>query len=448
VNKTEFYKHHYHRVHRRLRGVRVARRDALPAGTALPGDFAAAYGFGAGCCADGQPVKIGILSLGGSYVASDLEQACQQAGIPLPTVEVLIAGGATQDPTDQDSNVENALDLQCAAAAWSRATNKAAQLVIAFGPNGEGGMLAALQALVAAGCRVISISWGGPASSWSSAERAGLAEGFASAVAAGVTVLAASGDNSEDDGTSIPTADYPCSDPNVWAVGGTSVMLSPTGGIMTESAWGDGQPGDEGGGGGFDPWVAQPGWQAGSVPTSSRGVPDTSANADPNTGYRVVANGALTVVGGTSGSTPLTAGLVAAAKSVDSTLPGLLTPRVYRQVATACRDITTGSDGYPAAPGWDPATGCGSPNGVAFIAALRSTEIAVKSPPLPAPAPHPTVGPVTLAQATAWATAGLMKLPLVALRSSAVQAVVGSLSTAWPKGQDAVLDTQRPEPPA
>jgi kumamolisin len=367
-------KHHYHVKHRALRGVRLGRRiaarNALPAGTAPPSIFVAAYGFAAGACKGGASIKIGIVSLGGSYVSSDLEAACSAWSVPMPSVSVLAAGGATEDD-NQDADVENALDLQCAAAAWSHITGTPAELVIAFGPNAEGGMLASLQALASVGCGVVSISWGGPASSWSAEERAGLAAEFAKLTAAGVSIFAASGDNSADDGTGAPCADYPCSDPNVWAVGGTSVELDASGKLASERAWGDGAPGDEGGGGGFDGSVAQPAWQAGVIPSceGGRGVPDTSANADPQTGYQIIANGSATVVGGTSASTPLTAGIVAAVKSI-AIVPGLLLPRLYAARATACNDITEGSDGFEADVGWDAATGLGSPKGEGFMTAL------------------------------------------------------------------------------
>jgi kumamolisin len=415
--------HHYHQIHRRLRGVRLTAHDAFPPGTFTPMEVIAGYGFAQGSFKVPTPVKIGVLSLGGSYVSSDLQAACTAWGIPMPTVTAITAGGAKQDPTDQDSNVENALDLQCIAGAYDSLTKTPANITICFGPNATGGMLAALNALVAEGCNVISISWGGPDSSWSAQERAGLAAGFAAAAAKGVTVCAASGDNSIDDGTGSPVADYPCSDPNVWAVGGTNLVLNVNGLYKSESAWGDGQPGDEGGGGGFDASVSTPTWQVGVVPAGQgRGVPDSSANADPNSGYQICANGSFTVVGGTSASTPITASILAAAKAVDAQAAGLVSAMLYAARATAFRDITTGSNGSPATVGWDKATGNGSPNGVAFSGALG------KAPAPPAPVPPPSAPPAPPAPS------GPAGLTLAQAQQFAAQGAVQALAAHWPVG--------------
>lgn len=428
--------HHYHQGHKRLRGVRILKHDAaaFPAGTFTPGQVAAAYGYKQGAYAGGAPVKVGVLSLGGSYVASDLQAACTAWGIPMPSVQVLTAGGAAEDPTDSGSNEENALDLQCIVGVWSRLTGTAAQLAICFGPNATGGMLAALQALVAAGCKVISISWGGPDSSWDAAERKALAAGFLMAASSGVTILAASGDNSEDDGTSAPVADYPCSDPSVWAVGGTNLVVNADGSLL-ESAWGDGQAGDEGGGGGFDPAVPLPAWQSGVVPPgpfgACRGVPDTSACADPNTGYQVCANGSWGVIGGTSASTPTTAAIVAAAKSVKAGLPGLLTPLVYAARASACSDVTKGSNGAAAIPGWDAATGLGSPRGTSFVAALDGSQPAPPPPPPVLQPPAPS-GPVTLTQVLAWAKEAIDAGPFFTWRKQVEVTVAAGITKNWP----------------
>jgi kumamolisin len=171
----------------------------------------------------------------------------------------------------------------------------------------------------------------------------------------------------------------------VWAVGGTRLLVNSDGSRANEMAWGDGRPGDDGGGGGYDPSIATPSWQNGIVPSRAkgRGVPDTSANADPQSGWQIPANGSWTVVGGTSAASPFTAALIAVAYSVAAKrkgvsvaeiqkTAGLLLPAIYGARATACNDITTGSDGNPAVSGWDPATGLGTPNGDGFIDAIAS----------------------------------------------------------------------------
>jgi hypothetical protein len=106
-----------------------------------------------------------------------------------------------------------------------------------------------------------------------------------------------------------------------------------------------------------------------------RGCPDSSANADPATGYQIVTGGQWVVVGGTSASSPLTAGYVAACLSSSAGSVGDLAHLLYAARGTAFSDITTGSDGFPAVSGWDPATGLGSPNGPGLLAALTNGSI-------------------------------------------------------------------------
>jgi kumamolisin len=397
--------HHYHRAHPRLRGVRGLQSHSLPAGSLTPAQVLTAYGFKQGQYAGAAPVKLGIGSLGGGVVQADIDAAVAAWGMAAPKLAVRTVNGATNDPnSDHDSNVENMLDILLASFTWWWLTGTPADLTICFGPNAGGSMEVVTRDLVKAGVEVASWSWGSAASAWDGLERAALAQAFADAVGANVCFCAASGDNSVDDGTAAPSADYPCSDPNVWAVGGTLLSVNPDGSRAGEAAWGDGQPGDEGGGGGFDPTVAIPIWQRGALPAKSpgRGVPDTAANADPNSGWQISANGSWTVVGGTSAASPFTAALVAVAKGgARAAGTGVAAAAVYGASATACNDITQGSNGDPTAVGWDPATGLGSPRGDGFVQAIAAWARGA-SPQPPAPVPDPTAPPsLTLSRAIA-----------------------------------------------
>jgi kumamolisin len=339
---------------------------AIPGGGLTPLQIAAAYQFQS--LKPVRPVKIGIVSLGGFYSGSDMQTAFAAYGVPAP--QVAVAG--PQDTQDANSTVENMLDIECAGAAWAYATQQPAIILEQFETNDENGIPNAIKALVAAGCEVISISWGGPARLQPSSAIKARAQACRDAAQANVHIFAASGDNSVDDNTPSPTPDDPCCDPNVWGVGGTWLSLKPDGSIQSERAWGDGHAADPGGGGGIDPKEPMPSFQKGVVHGSNRGCPDSSANADPRSGYAIVANGQWQVVGGTSASAPLTAGYVAA---ILSTLPApigqaTLQAALYRNYMTAFRDIVLGNNGDPARPGWDPATGCGSINGPGMVKAL------------------------------------------------------------------------------
>jgi kumamolisin len=367
-------KHHYHREHPRMRGTRDVNRSqtdtAFPQGSLSIAQVLTAYALLQNAFKGVKVGKIGYGSLGGGINQQDINNLCQATGCAAPSVKILEVAGGKNDPTDQDSTVEVMLDFQMIAFTIWWLTGEAAQIVAAFGPNAAGGMTAVTQALVDEGCTVISWSWGSAASGWNPAERAGLEAVFIKGVAKGVTFFAASGDNSVDDGTQARTPDYPASSLYVWAVGGTNLTVNDNGTRANEQAWGDGSPGDDGTGGGYDPTVALPAWQAGVVQGTHRGAPDSSANADPQSGYQISANGSWTVVGGTSASSPLTAAIVAVAKAFLGITTGMLTPTAYANRQSAFNDIVQGSNGDAAAPGWDDSTGNGSPNGFNFIQAL------------------------------------------------------------------------------
>ena len=266
--------HHYHRRHPRLRGTRIQYVlshgkpfAVFPSGSLSPAQILTAYGFKQNQFAGIPSVKLGIGSLGGGVVQADIDNSVSAWGMKAPKLTVRTVGGAVADPSDHDSNVENMLDIvPTMAFAWWWLTGTPADITICFGPNVGNGMASVTNDLVAAGVEVVSWSWGSAASNWDPADRASLAAAFAAGVNKGVTFCAAAGDNSVDDGTSAPSADYPCSDPNVWAVGGTRLIVDTSGARTDERAWGDGLPGDEGGGGGFDPSVPIPTFQIGIVP--------------------------------------------------------------------------------------------------------------------------------------------------------------------------------------
>ena len=78
---------------------------------------------------------------------------------------------------------------------------------------------------------------------------------------------------------------------------------------------------------------------------------------------------------GTSGSTPLWGGLVALADQYAHHDLGFVNPAIYAIARSssyhkAFHDVTSGSNGYPAARGWDPVTGWGTPNAQVLIPLL------------------------------------------------------------------------------
>ena len=162
--------------------------------------------------------------------------------------------------------------------------------------------------------------------------------------------------------------------------GGTKLALSGNS-ISSEVAWNQLAQNEGATGGGVSEVFALPSFQSSArVPKApngfvGRGVPDVSADADPASGYLVLVDGASTVIGGTSAAAPLWAGLFARINQSIGKPAGYLNPLIYPAAAEKTfRDITSGTNGgYSAAPGWDPCTGLGSPNGSALLAALKGS---------------------------------------------------------------------------
>ncbi|MBU6478418.1 MAG: S53 family peptidase, partial [Xanthomonadaceae bacterium] len=228
---------------------------------------------------------------------------------------------------------------------------------------------------------VMSISWGGPEDSWSTASRNAMETALEDAAALGVTVCVAAGDGGSGDGESDgqPHVDYPAASPSVLACGGTRLMSSG-GAIASEVVWNETAAGEGATGGGVSQVFALPTWQASAgIPAApngfaGRGVPDVAGNADPLTGYEILVDGQSEVVGGTSAVAPLWAGLVARLNQQLGKSLGLANAALYGTGGNGFRDIIQGDNGaYAAGPGWDACTGWGSPNGTALLAALSGT---------------------------------------------------------------------------
>ena len=341
-----------------------------------PIELASLYNFPAGT---GQGECIGIIELGGGYRPEDLQTYFSGLGVPLPNVTaVSVDHGKNQptgDPNGPDGEVM--LDIEVVGA-----IAPAAQIAVYFAPNTDQGFLDAVTTAIHDTTNkpsVISISWGGPESSWTQQSLTAFDQAFQAAASMGITVCVAAGDNGSSDGASdgSDNVDFPASDPYVLACGGTRVQAS-NGSITSETVWNDGAQGGATGGG-ISSFFAAPPCQEGlsaaltsgeAKPLTDRGVPDVAGDADENTGYDVRVDGSDTVIGGTSAVAPLWAGLIARINSANGKPVGYINPVLY-QNQTAFNDITQGNNGnFAAAAAWDACTGLGSPNGTAIASAL------------------------------------------------------------------------------
>jgi kumamolisin len=374
-----------------------ARTQFRPAAAApvsfTPPQIARAYGFPSDV--DGTGQTIALIELGGGYVQADLDAYFAGLGVKAPAISAVpVLGGAnapTNDPSGPDGEVM--LDIEVAGAIAT-----GAKIVVYFAPNTDQGFLGAVSAAIhdtANAPTVVSISWGGPESSWTAQATSAFDAALAEAGALGVTVTVAAGDGGSSDGVNDGRAhvDFPASSPNVLACGGTALKVNGAA-IVSESVWNDGARGGATGGGISDTFALPAYQSAAHVPPSAnagrrvgRGVPDVAGNADPATGYVVRVDGTQTVVGGTSAVAPLWAALIALLNQKRGKPLGFLNTSLYALATStpaAFRDIVDGNNGaYAASPGWDACTGLGSPNGSALVAALAAP---VPPPPTSPPA--------------------------------------------------------------
>ncbi len=188
-----------------------------------------------------------------------------------------------------------------------------------------------------------------------------------------------------------PQVSWPASSPWVLAVGGTNLTLAADNTIASSGAWNDTAypaPFDRtaGGGGGTSAFEKKPWWQPSQsfAASGKRMVPDVAAFADESPGYPIVCSGgvkgcsgsgqSIAFVGGTSAAAPLVAGMIALwnqqARDQGLPRPGFVPPMLYdlaKDGPGAFLDITQGTNALfggsccPTRPGYDLATGWGSP---------------------------------------------------------------------------------------
>jgi kumamolisin len=385
----------------------VAKRHFAGSQAAAPqaftgADLAKIYNFPQGLNGAGQ--TIGIIELGGGYRPSDLDTYFQSLGLPTPTViPVSVDGGANTPSSPDSADAEVVLDIQVAGAAAP-----GAKFVVYFAPNNatSSGFLDALTKAThdtENNPSVISISWGGPESISTTNFQVEFDKALQAAAMLGITVCVAAGDNgAADEGPKAwdgqAHADFPSSSPFALSCGGTR-LLTNNGAISAESVWNQGKAdlseepdGSFGsGGGGVSGAFPLPGYQQqANVPPSlnpvgfkGRGVPDVTGDGDPDTGYNILVDGQKIQEGGTSAVAPLWAALIALINQKLNGRVGFVNPQLYSLASNsgAFHDITVGNNrvsfqqfnnvGYDAGPGWDAASGLGSPDGTALSGVLR-----------------------------------------------------------------------------
>jgi len=335
-------------------------------------------------------------------IRQDLAAFDSMFRLPAAPIQVVTTLAGAGSPWQ--ASAEEAQDIEMVHAVAPAATIRVVLLPANFldsAATATADMIAGLR-LAVTGTDVASIGWSLGEHFFTKAQVAQMHSILLGAAAHHVTVIATSGGNGgfSDDwfgGTPVKEVSLPASDPLVLAVGGTTLTMNPsTGAYISETPW-NGQAGFSiskgASGGGFSHLYARPGYQDGVPGTSTmRGVPDVAGDADQQGGLSIVfAGGGQTSVNpdqGTGASTALWAGLVALADQDARHDLGFVNSAIYRIARSssyqeAFHDITTGSTiqtlpypagtaGYQAGPGWDPATGWGSPDAQVLVPLLAA----------------------------------------------------------------------------
>jgi subtilase family serine protease len=355
---------------------------------------------------DGANVKIGIVSLGGSWSESDFNKSMADLGLSITSANIttILVDRDTHTFFGNEYDAENTLDLYCVAG-----MAPAANIVIYLGIN-DGNYYSTVPQSAASlnstrsfanvinravndNCDIITISWAAREiySNVYSNYYVGdfLKTPLSNASSQGITVLAATGDYGSQGtviGANILTANYPATNSNVIAVGGTNLQLTSGNLRLTETVEFNtaGYPPGWGSGGGISNFISLPTWQTGLtyreyftsnstvgplLTLTKRGVPDVSVAMNS---YGLWFDNIVQSFGGTSASSPIMAGILARFMSLSGgrrPIPNAIHSVLYANL-NAYYDVTSGnnatvsySNGYAASSNWDPVTGVGVPYG-------------------------------------------------------------------------------------
>jgi subtilase family serine protease len=357
----------------------------------------------------GQGQTIAVASAFGAINPADLTAFAQKSQSAAPQVEIKRVDGGSTYTQKAGSDGEVDLDLQVIAGVAPRA-----RIIDYQGSDGStaaqrtlGHSLADIYNQIEQDgqAKIVSTSYGvceAVLAAQSPGDQQLIDSSLKALEASGVTVFAASGDSGAyaclqaaqvEPASQIPGAltalsvQTPASSPYTVSVGGTRLELRADGSYLTESAWSDPLE-REGGGGGVSDHEPRPVWQQGPGvdkpglnPRGARQVPDVAGPSDPNSGFMVCSTAAgdsgascAPGNGGTSAAAPFWAASMllvqqyAAAHGAGSLAHCFAAPILYDlaakpQPVAPFHQVVLGDNGYYAAgPGWNYATGLGSPD--------------------------------------------------------------------------------------
>lgn len=389
----------------------------------VPSQVQQAYGLPSLYAKDitGKGTRIVLIEAYGSpTIGNDVAQFDAVSGLPAPWLDIVQPVGKV--PAYDSGNAgmtgwagETTLDVE-----WAHAIAPGAGIVIVEAPNDSPAsmMKAVRYAIDHRLGDVISQSWGyaEPAlgSRYLKDEHASV---YAASVRERVTVIAAAGDQGAsgymESGNSFyqyPVTSWPATDPDVTAVGGTTLNLGSAGNRLSpDTAWNDSYssavnflltldspPSPIATGGGRSSDFRRPSYQdaksVAHVVRGSRGVPDIAMSASCSGSVEVYQSYAGALAGwnevcGTSESAPIFAGIVALAAQLAGHPLGLINPAIYKLAAAHAAGIvpvTSGNNsvafiqggktvtvhGYYTGHGYSLVTGVGTIDAAYFVPEL------------------------------------------------------------------------------
>ncbi len=242
---------------------------------------------------------------------SDVNVLAKAEGVPAAQVTVIPVRGYNPKGFDWDSYVEDALDAQAHAS-----LNPRGIILVFLCSNDDDSFAAGHEAAVAYTLhkiKGISISWGGPAVSFTTQTQSRWKRSVDAGILLGIFTTAATGDNGSKDGTKSDTPDAPSIIPGIIGCGGTDEDATDDSGLINViRTWNDMAEGGGAGGGGVDDkvWPKQafeantntpPNAESGKLGHATSQIGDIAA---PKCGPDVYVRGVPQKVGGTSHASP------------------------------------------------------------------------------------------------------------------------------------------------
>jgi subtilase family serine protease len=358
----------------------------VPHGGLRPEDVRRAYEIeelhAAGMHGEGQTVAIVSLD---TFNPDDIAAWDREMGITAPPVESIRIGGAGATPGRDVSEVS--LDIEVI-----RGIAPAAQILNYEAPDELANFGPLIAQIVADGrADLVNISYGWCEKYYPAGVIDANEQEFAAAVAAGISIFVASGDEGAYGCRRVqinpadqferdlgPAVSSPATSPNVISVGGTFLTVREDGTYFEEAGWEE-PLGGSGAGGGLSTIYARPAWQRGAGVDNAqsngmRQVPDVAGPADSHSGFIIIytppdKEQTKSTFGGTSAAAPFWVGSMALVRQLAGQRGvnglGVLAPLLY-QVAgerpDVFHDVVKGGNLFhEATAGWDYATGLGTP---------------------------------------------------------------------------------------